>query len=159
MSQNQSHASIFSNVKNKLFFNDYQEIIINEMLKEVTTIFYLYHWPVLLVTIYWSYFWYEYREYFWIHGCVISKSDSIERTRSRRGPFRIHKLCSSISYPSRTSRPLLERHDWFSPYPTYASPLANEKSHLDVIRNSDPVITPSRLVHSFACCFSSGRAP
>lgn len=54
----------------------------------------------------------------------------------------IHKL-SVESEPTSS-----QRHDWFSPYPTYGSPLANEKSHLDVIRNSDPVITPSRLVRS-----------
>lgn len=56
----------------------------------------------------------------------------------------IHKL--SVGNGPTSS----QRHDWFSPYPTYGSPLANEKSHLDVIRNSDPVITPSRLVRSFA---------
>jgi len=70
-------------------------------------------------------------------GRMIPESDSIERTRSRSAY--VHKLCSSISYPSTS----FERRDWFSPYPTYGSSLANERSHLDVTRNTDPVITPS----------------
>lgn len=82
------------------------------------------------------------------HGCMISESDSIERTRSCRELFRIHKLCSSISYPSRANRPLLSDMTGFLRI-RHTVRLANEKSHLDVIRNSDPVITLVRSLIAF----------
>lgn len=137
--------------------NKHQEIIADQMVGEVTTIF-----DSIADRFYLPQFIKDISERRTLVLATAARSQraivSKEHVR-RRELFRIHKLCSSISYPSRTNRPLRQRHDWFSPYPTYGLPLANEKSHLDVIRNSDPVITPPRLARPLARCFSSERAP